>query len=104
MSIEEIHHMIDVIYRECVKENLHVLNCLLENIGRQPTVSIDEFVVLVRNLPSLLHPVYELIRAVRDRTLGEKRWIEIAKLRMQENRSREVCHSLFSCRPYFIVL
>ena len=82
--------MIDVIYRECVKENLHVLNCLLENIGRQPTVSIDEFVVLVRNLPSLLHPVYELIRAVRDRTLGEKRWIEIAKLRMQPAANKYV--------------
>ena len=81
MTIEEVRHMIEVIYRESGKNNLSVLNCLLENIGRNPNISIDEFILLVRKLPSLLYPVYDLIRSVRHRTLGEKRWIEIGKMR-----------------------
>jgi hypothetical protein len=82
MTVEEVRHMIEVIYRESDQKNLTVLNVLIDNIGKCETVSIDDFVVLVRNLPSLLYPVFDLIKAVRQRTLGEKRWIEISKLRM----------------------
>lgn len=82
MTVEEVRHMIEVIYRESDQKNLTVLNVLIDNIGKCEIVSIDDFVVLVRNLPSLLYPVFDLIKAVRQRTLGEKRWIEISKLRM----------------------
>ena len=81
MSIDEVRLMIEVIYRESGKNTISVLNCLLENVGRNPAVTIDEFIVLVTKLPSLLYPVYDLIRSVRRRTLGEKRWIEIGKMR-----------------------
>ena len=81
MSVDEVRLMIEVIYRESGKNTISVLNCLLENVGRNPAVTIDEFIVLVRKLPSLLYPVYDLIRSVRRRTLGEKRWIEIGKMR-----------------------
>lgn len=82
MTVEEVRHMIEVIYRESDQKNLTVLNILIDNIGKLEHVTIDDFVVLVRSLPSLLYPVFDLIKAVRQRTLGEKRWIEISKLRM----------------------
>ena len=75
--------MIEVIYRESDLKTMSVLNVLIDNIGKCESITIDDFVVLVKNLPSLLYPVFDLIKAVRERTLGEKRWLEISKLRMQ---------------------
>ena len=80
--MEEVRHIVEVIHRESDQKHLTVLNVLLNNIGKREFVSTEEFVVLVRNIPSLLYPVFDLIKAVRQKTLGEKRWIEISKLRM----------------------
>lgn len=75
--------MIEVIYRESDLKVMSVLNVLIDNIGQCESITVDDFVVLVKNLPSLLYPVFDLIKAVRERTLGERRWLEISKLRMQ---------------------
>ena len=82
MTVEEVRHIVEVIHRESDQKNLTVLNVLLDNIGKRESVSTEDFVILVRNIPSLLYPVFDLIKTVRQKTLGEKRWIEISKLRM----------------------
>lgn len=82
MTVEEVRHIVEVIHRESDQKHLTVLNILLDNIGKRESVSNEDFVLLVRNIPSLLYPVFDLIKAVRQKTLGEKRWIEISKLRM----------------------
>jgi hypothetical protein len=93
MTVEGVRHIIELIYRESDQKNMSILNVLLNNIGKRESVSQEDFVVLVRSIPSLLYPVFDLIKAVRQNTLGEKRWIEIAKLRMVPLANKMAYHN-----------
>lgn len=93
MTVEGVRHIIEVIYRESDQKNMSILNVLLNNIGKRESVSLEDFIVLVRSIPSLLYPVFDLIKAVRQNTLGEKRWIEIAKLRMVPLANKMAYHN-----------
>jgi hypothetical protein len=93
MTVEGVRHIIEVIYRESDQKNMSILNVLLNNIGKRESVSLEDFIVLVRSIPSLLYPVFDLIKAVRQNTLGEKRWIEIGKLRMVPLANKMAYHN-----------
>lgn len=63
--------MIDIIYGENSTKKKEILSTLKENLKNIFNISVKDFVILVKNSPILLFPVFDLLRNIRNNTLGK---------------------------------
>lgn len=74
MSPKEVFDMVHVIWGNHTNHNTQLVHALNSHMGKGHSVDLKGFIILSKNFPILLFPIFDLLRNARCRTLGERRW------------------------------